>query len=51
MSMKARLKKVEKRNMREPLPEIIFCRNKEEIEAARKRKNRAILFIRDGKQP
>jgi len=46
VSMKARLRQIEKRKRVESLPEIIFCRNAEEVTAAKKRQGKSILFIR-----
>lgn len=47
MSMKSRLIRIERRKKDEVLPEIIFCRNAEEVTAAKKRQGKSILFIRD----
>ena len=47
MSMKTRLLQIEKRKRVESLPEIIFCRNAEEVTAAKKRQGKNILFIRE----
>jgi hypothetical protein len=45
--MKTRLLQIEKRKRDDALPEIIFCRNAEEVTAAKKRQGKNILFIRE----
>lgn len=50
MSVKTRLLQIEKRKRNDALPEIIFCRNAEEVTAARSRPGKSILFIRDNNE-